>query len=262
MMICKNCGKPINDGMIFCTNCGKKVEIKESETNKSELVKRFCGKCGTQIPKNAKFCYSCGQPVGKNVDMKESFGTVNQGSIKEVINSAEIKQQIDVTKDKMADTFDKSGFIRNWFFKICGAISIIGLFFPILDYGFFSISLKDIFQLSDYFDDTVLLAIVILVLIVYGALIAGVIIYKDVFKIRNISIGGATLLLVFRILPNIIIGASVDNEFGGGYSLEYIQYGSGWWIMFLAFVVAAVVNWVLADKVKRAIYYGRKKIRG
>lgn len=257
-MICKNCGKPINEGMAFCTNCGKKVEIKEPEPKKPEQTeKRFCGKCGTQIPENASFCYNCGQPVGKSINNSGSSGTVNQGSIKEAINSAEMKQKINTTKDMLADTFDRSGFIKSWLFKICGAVGIIGLFFPILDYGFFNISLRDIFQLSEYFDGTET-AVVVLVLIVYGALIAGMMLYNDVFKIRNISIGGTAMLLAFRILPNIIIGASAENEFGGGYGWDYIQYGSGWWITFLAFASAAVVSWVLADKVKRALYYGTK----
>lgn len=55
-MVCKFCGKLIQDNVKFCRYCGNKVE---PVVNKG----RFCSSCGTQLPGNSKFCPSCGAEV-------------------------------------------------------------------------------------------------------------------------------------------------------------------------------------------------------
>lgn len=80
----------------------------------------------------------------------------------------------------------------------------------------------------------------IFVLIIYIALIIAVIIGGNLQRNRNISITCVVILLSIRIFPNMII----ENN----YNINPIIYGSGWWIMFLAFVAAIVASLMLYKK--------------
>lgn len=67
-MLCKNCGKEIEENSSFCTECGQKVETDavSKESNK------FCKRCGAQMNANSKFCTKCGSSadgVNNNVSM-------------------------------------------------------------------------------------------------------------------------------------------------------------------------------------------------
>lgn len=249
-MICSKCGKTVSDNVKFCGYCGEKVILPKPP----EIEFRFCMNCGTKLLDNAKFCHKCGKQVGGKVlyadTSKSNTVAVNQRTVNNIVKNEDLKRQVNETKEKAANVFEANSFIRNWLFTICGIVSILALFFPVLDYGFFSISLKDIFNIADFIDDSTAL-VVGLFLLIYIPLAIGLIACKNVMYIRIMSLGGTGLLLIVRILPNIIIGSSVNSELGFGYGVSYLQYGIGWWLMLLPFVAAAIVSWVLSDKLKK-----------
>lgn len=77
---CPNCHAEVPNGSKFCLECGSKIESLRSDemicptcgkkTHKGKfcmecgapLVRR-CGKCGADLPENAKFCLECGERI-------------------------------------------------------------------------------------------------------------------------------------------------------------------------------------------------------
>lgn len=248
MMNCGKCGKTIADDTAFCPYCGMRVN-REAQI---EPKVNFCISCGRKLPQDAKFCSSCGKPINRNSFIEnpkrkiEQTPRTNQTSLGNQGQQGMIKLQGE--KDKMAAYLDDNSFVKQWLFKICGAVAFIGMFFPILDYGFFTIGFLDIFKMTDMGDEV---AVVLFFMLIHGALAFGLMVFKKPIEIRNASAGGVVLLLVFRILPNLIVGLSLESEMGFGYGADYFQYGSGWIIMFIPFVVAAVVSVLLVDREKK-----------
>lgn len=69
-MICKSCGKEIDDGSKFCPECGTKV-----------ILKKICPNCGTEVDFKQKFCSECGCSL--STDVKESSKVENEESEEE-----------------------------------------------------------------------------------------------------------------------------------------------------------------------------------
>lgn len=69
MIICKNCGAPLDDDAIFCPECGTKTEKEEKK----------CPECGAVIDEDSTFCSECGAPLNsQSVSLSEP---VEQSSI-------------------------------------------------------------------------------------------------------------------------------------------------------------------------------------
>lgn len=82
-MICRFCGKQIQDDAVFCKYCGKNVEI----------IGRVCDKCGKALPDDAVFCTSCGAKVENSQDSLENAENSLNINIEPV---EEIKEDITV----------------------------------------------------------------------------------------------------------------------------------------------------------------------
>lgn len=55
ILVCANCGKPLDPGVKFCPECGTKVAPQ----------KLVCSACGMELNPSVKFCPECGTKVGE-----------------------------------------------------------------------------------------------------------------------------------------------------------------------------------------------------
>ena len=67
MKNCTNCGKQLDDSVMFCDACGTKLAAPTQQPTK------FCNACGKQLPANAAFCDACGNRFGAQ-PKKQSAG--------------------------------------------------------------------------------------------------------------------------------------------------------------------------------------------
>lgn len=56
--VCKNCGTPLADEVVFCPNCGANTASQQQDANAV-----FCPNCGQSIPAETVFCPNCGNKV-------------------------------------------------------------------------------------------------------------------------------------------------------------------------------------------------------
>ncbi len=66
MKNCTNCGKQLDDSVMFCDACGTKLAAPAQQPTK------FCNACGKQLPASAAFCDGCGNRFGQ--PKKQSAG--------------------------------------------------------------------------------------------------------------------------------------------------------------------------------------------
>lgn len=250
MMNCEKCGKTVADDAAFCPYCGTRI----NRESKIAPKVNFCISCGRKLPQDAKFCSGCGKPINMNSFIENPKRKIEQTLQTNQTPPGNQGQQgmikLQGEKDKMAAYLDDNGFVKQWLFKICGAIVIMGMFFPILDYGFFAIGFIDIFKMTDLEAGDEVAVVLFFFLLIQGSLVVTLMFAKEPIVIRNASLGGTGFLLLFRILPNLLIDLSQENEMSWGYAIGF-QYGSGWIIMFIPFVVAAVVSVLLVDREKK-----------
>lgn len=79
-ILCRNCGAEVPANAKFCLECGNKIELLGADEiicpacGKKTLKGKFCvecgaalirkcGKCGAELPENAKFCLECGERI-------------------------------------------------------------------------------------------------------------------------------------------------------------------------------------------------------
>lgn len=86
-MLCKNCGKRLNDNTTICPVCGKttgatvksqRVQSQQSRkinshTNDNTTPKRYCSKCGNAIAPDAKFCLHCGCDLNNSYNPQPNY---------------------------------------------------------------------------------------------------------------------------------------------------------------------------------------------
>lgn len=92
-MICKNCGKKLNDNTTICPVCGKTTgaTVKSqpvqpqqphkvnSQTNDNTIPKRYCAKCGNAIAPDAKFCKHCGCDLNNSYKPQPNYSKPSDG---------------------------------------------------------------------------------------------------------------------------------------------------------------------------------------
>ena len=66
-MICKKCGKEIDDNSTFCPLCGVSVEVNEEPKPDAEKTEISCKYCGEKVLANAKKCKHCHSILKENV---------------------------------------------------------------------------------------------------------------------------------------------------------------------------------------------------
>lgn len=238
VMICNKCGKTINDDSVFCEYCGNKIEIKKEEKKKDG---GFCRYCGAQISDGMQFCYKCGKPVSKGSNKEVNY-TFKSGA-----GSIHIEKR--GAFNSIANSINNNSFIKMWGFKICGAIGVISFFLPIIDYGFYSESSFGLILLlfqSNEMHGSAGMVFVIFGLIVHLIVSIALILSPTPEAGRSLSITGLVIVLCLRILPNMFMSMSIQNEYGFG--IDLIQYGFGWWGMFIAFIAALILSVAMTKK--------------
>ena len=56
--ICRNCGQPVPEDMMFCTNCGSRM---------ADTLERVCVACGQLLQPEERICPTCGYPANETV---------------------------------------------------------------------------------------------------------------------------------------------------------------------------------------------------
>ncbi len=70
VVVCSNCGEPLNEGQKFCPKCG---------TEKKELQKNVCNHCGAEMKDGQLYCANCGKKVdsAKNEEVNAAIQQFN-----------------------------------------------------------------------------------------------------------------------------------------------------------------------------------------
>lgn len=280
-IICKKCGKRISDESIFCEHCGATVTPVEyaDVTNVSEPVEKrpeqdkkleekgkeeknraaygykkdgaFCIYCGAELPADALFCHRCGNRTLKSNEKDANNGTGSRMAANTTtMDSA--KKQMATAAESLSEKIESHEAIKKWGFKVCAVIAMIAIFLPIIDYGFYTMNAVEMIEVATTQNDLPA-GIMLGILAVVFNLGLSILMFAltDIDVIRYVATAGTVLLLGVRILPNLIIGASISSETGFGFGYDIVQYGSGWWLMFLPFLAATVESWALHIKEKQ-----------
>ena len=201
----------------------------------------FCEKCGKEIADNAQFCRYCGASV-----RKKEMGTDN-------------RPQIRKTQKKETQTAVPSHKVVAWIPSICGIVVFLSIFLPFIDYEYLSLSGKDLMALATGFEsdwtgiaDSGALPVVIMIIAVTILLLALALLVRISRQAAGgVGIGGAILLLLTRLLPNVIISQELSEWTGSYTSVNLIKFGAGWWLMFLAFAAAAVAGLIVPSVIMK-----------
>ncbi len=279
-MICKKCGKRIPDESIFCEHCGvtvipaertdvtnvsepvenqsvqdKKQKEKGEEDNKVAYKYKkdgaFCIYCGAELPADAMFCHRCGSRTLKSKEKDANNGTGSRMAAN-TITMDSAKKQMTTAAEILSEKIESYESIKKWGFKVCAVIAMIAIFLPIIDYGFYTMNAVEMIKLATAQSDLptgIMMGILAVVFNLGLAILMFAL--TDMDAIRYVATAGTALLLGIRILPNLIIGASISSETGFGFGYDIVQYGSGWWLMFLPFLAATVTSWALHIKEKQ-----------
>lgn len=277
-MICNNCGVENKDNVRFCKNCGHKLDNEEAYINseagtvlleneeytgKSNAYKAerngeknnnaFCIYCGARLNADAMFCHKCGKPTMKNKendvrDRYDSSASAKKASIKQETDSA--KEQIVNVAKTLSEKIDRYETVKKWVFRICAAIAVFAIFLPIIDYGFYTMNVIEMVQMATEIGEiSPVIPLGILAIIVHLALSILMFIFTEASTIRYLATVDIIILLAVRILPNMIMSASISSEIGYyGFGYNLIQYGSGWWVMFLPVLAIGIISWILSLK--------------
>lgn len=271
-MICGRCKKEISDDAAFCEHCGakitsvkyvykkepesiQKVSVEKTETREQNEERsngpdeeNFCIYCGTKLPKGAVFCFKCGKRTinGGNTESKKDDNRAKEGAKSSGSEKTSPKVHAGASVNNVAEKLDTYEPIRKWGFKVCAVIAVIGMFLPVIDYGFYTMNAIDMVEFATMEGETPEIIIMgILVMALHLTLSIFMFAYTDVRDLKVITTIGTILLLCIRILPNLIMGVSISSEMGYGFGYDIVQYGSGWLVMFLPFLVATAAAWFL-----------------
>lgn len=100
-MLCKNCGKKLNDNATMCPVCGKATgaTVKSqpvlpqqahkisSTSNSNPTPKRYCTKCGNAISPDAQFCNCCGASITHSPKTAPAFSKLSNGGAAALIST-------------------------------------------------------------------------------------------------------------------------------------------------------------------------------
>jgi len=113
-MICKNCGKKLEEGEIFCSKCG--LNVNES------VGKRFCNQCGKELTEGVQFCSKCGARLNSGVsgfDKKQGFYCKNQKVSNFIANNKVLSYFFEYKKCLVSFILGLIGSIMGMFGGLC-----------------------------------------------------------------------------------------------------------------------------------------------
>ncbi|MFR4017722.1 MAG: hypothetical protein ACLT01_00750 [Clostridia bacterium] len=133
--------------------------------------------------------------------------------------------------------------------KGCGLLAIIAMFLPFIVEDYYQISIVDIFfGMNDVnVSSPELMAYVILLLFALIMAIAVIVLNEE--YVIAFALAGLLLTLLARFLPEMVIKHYLNGTVGSSIVMGFLQFGSGWWIMLLAFAVAAAGGFIAKKQV-------------
>lgn len=275
-MICKKCGREIPDNVAFCRYCGEKAAVplytydkdmniheagstgeNVEKAEKKEEKPSYCIYCGAKMGPGAKFCSKCGKPVddddvrsGNEHEKAKYANTAGASGAQKTYG--ERPPQHHTGAQKAPAAIGDSSMIITWTCRICAAVAVLGmivmLFQPMINYVFGVMTPMELMTLSELGDDSASIkAIAVFVCLIHLGICAAVFFKPG----RCTATIGLAMAVIVRFVPNMIASMIIRNELGYDFGYEFIQYGAGWWLIFLSFLAAAAVAWFFVLRERR-----------